>query len=530
MDRLADSLTVRVLRELGKSRPITAVRTASLGAVSLPALKAFLEGEQHFRRTEWDAAIAAYRRAIDLDSAFALALYRAGVVLGWQSTSSDSLSLAYLLRAAALNHGLPPRDSFLVLAESLSAALDEGPEDPRYWEQYRRLYASTAEGVRRYPNDPEMRFEYGDVRYHYSAFASEREMREAFDRAIALDSAYAPAYIHIIELANQLGDPDGARRYLDRYLALRPTGIYADAGRLARRLLDPLQARSPQVRSVLDTASSDLLLATIQSFRGWADTLETNVRLARRMVAAGRDRPTPHGPASPYLAELGSALAYHGRTREAFERAGSAVGWLFVTTAWMGGVPPDTAATILRWSLAHEPLFPRAMAVLGAPWWAERRDTLALTELMRRADSLGQAGSTAIERTYGHFAADGARALRSLARGDTAAAVRGLLALSDTACQRCTLYTIELARLLDARRLDAEAARLLARDSPGYVVPTDGFWELYRARLAARRGDRVNAARSYRFVRDVWVQGDPALQPFVREASAVLRGLRRQSP
>ena len=528
MDRLADSLTVRVLRHIGRSRPLTAVRSASLGASSLPALKAFLEGEQHFRRTEWDSAIAAYERAIELDSGFALALYRAGVVLGWQSTSSDSLSLAYLLRAASHNHGLPPRDSFLVLAESLSAALDEGPVNPRYWEQYRRLYSATRLAAERYPNDPEVWYEYADVRYHYPRFSSEPEMRQAFDRSIALDSSYAPAYIHPVELANQLGDPDGARRYLERYLALEPKDTYADAARLTQLLLDPAQARSPEVAAVLDTASVELLQATVQSFRGWDDTLETAVRLARRMVASGGTLPTQHGRTSPYLPELGSALDYHGRIAEAWARAGPSIGWLFVATAWLGGVPRDTAAVIMRWSLNHQPLFPRAMAVLGAPWWAEQGDSTSLASLARRADSLARTGSTAVEQAFGRFAADGARALGALARGDTAAAIRGLLALPDTVCERCALYTVELARLLDARRMDTEAARLLAQDSPGYAFPTDGFWELYRARLFTRRGERVSAARSYRFVRDVWAHADPSFQPYRREAMEALARLRQR--
>src|SRR4051812_13161056 len=48
MDRIADSLSVRVLRELGRTRGIQVLRTGSLGSTSLPALKAFLQGEQWF--------------------------------------------------------------------------------------------------------------------------------------------------------------------------------------------------------------------------------------------------------------------------------------------------------------------------------------------------------------------------------------------------------------------------------------------------------------------------------------------------
>ena len=40
-------------------------------------MKAFLQGEQHLRRAEWDSALAYYERAIALDSSFAPALRRA---------------------------------------------------------------------------------------------------------------------------------------------------------------------------------------------------------------------------------------------------------------------------------------------------------------------------------------------------------------------------------------------------------------------------------------------------------------------
>jgi hypothetical protein len=76
MDRLADSLTVRILGALNQTRAIASVRQASFVSTSLPALKAFLQGEQHYRRSDWDSAAVYYRRAVDEDSMFAPALRR----------------------------------------------------------------------------------------------------------------------------------------------------------------------------------------------------------------------------------------------------------------------------------------------------------------------------------------------------------------------------------------------------------------------------------------------------------------------
>ena len=128
MDRLTDSLTLRVLQGLGRTRPIGAVRLAGLGSTNLPAMKAFLHGEQFLRRSEWDSALGHYLRAIELDSAFPLALRRASSALGWSRTGFDSLSHAFAVRAGDHNRGLAPRDSLLVTADSLLASLLEaGP-------------------------------------------------------------------------------------------------------------------------------------------------------------------------------------------------------------------------------------------------------------------------------------------------------------------------------------------------------------------------------------------------------------------
>jgi serine/threonine-protein kinase len=525
LDLLADSLSVALLRELGRSRPIGATRHGALGSSSPPALRAFLQGEQHYRRAEWDSALASYQRAIELDSGFALALYRAGIVLGWQSVSGDELSQEYLVRAASHNRGLPARDSMLVVAESLGAAVDQGVADnPRYWDAYRRLYATTAEATSRYPDDPETWYEFGEVRYHYPFFSSLQEMQRAFDRAIALDSSFAPAYIHPIELALRLGDRAAALRYLDRYLRLPSRDIYADGLRLTRELL--ARPGAPEVRQVLDTASAELLVATLAQFRGWADTAETGVRVARLLHQGRRTAVPLYADTTFRLLQLGALLAYHGHLREAGALAGRPVGWLYAMLATLGGVDPDSARARFARSLRSEPLWPRALAPLAAPWWAEQRDSTALKELARRADSLARAGAGALERGYARYLASAGRAFLALARGDTAEAARGLLALPDTACERCALYRVARAQILEAAELDSAAWEILSADPPGFLLPTDALWMLLRARVAERLGDREAAIRAYRFVVDTWGRGDPAVQPHVQESRVALRRLR----
>ncbi len=56
VDRVADSVTLAVLRELGRGRPGGRERLSAMGTTSLPAIKAFLKGEQFYRRANLDSA------------------------------------------------------------------------------------------------------------------------------------------------------------------------------------------------------------------------------------------------------------------------------------------------------------------------------------------------------------------------------------------------------------------------------------------------------------------------------------------
>ena len=117
---LADSLGIRALRVLSPGRAIGSARGTSIGSKSLPALKAFLQGEQFYRRGQWDSALTRYDQAIAADSTFALALAQMAMVLGWNPPTAGAYRPReeYLRRATLHNHGLPPRDSLFIVADS----------------------------------------------------------------------------------------------------------------------------------------------------------------------------------------------------------------------------------------------------------------------------------------------------------------------------------------------------------------------------------------------------------------------------
>ena len=529
MDRLTDSLTVGLLRELGRTRPIGVVRLAAFGSTSLPALKAFLQGEQFFRRTQWDSAIAYYGRAIAVDSTFALALHGMGTALGWQRVGGDSLSLAYTLQAGAFNHGLSPRDSLLIVADSLSAVMFKYIFDTAFAPHASRLSATLHEASRRYPDDPMVWYALGDAGYHFLAFVGRETSQQvlgAFDRSIALDSAFAPSYIHPVDLALSLDDSAAARRYAALYLALTPTDVEGSGIPLIAKLLDPATASSAEVQQLLDTVSAEALGLARTTFINWPDSAETGLRVARVAARGGRHGSAFWTDSAANQLRLAAQLTLRGHLHEAYATAGTRFRPIFGDLAVLGAVPADIAtAEFASWKPGTGPFPGNAVW-----WWVARGDTSALRDFAHRSDSLARSRTPVLGGGYWRFMSEWARASLALARHDTLDALRRFNALPDSLCSFCFQARLPRAQLFAARGREREALALLDVQFPPFVAVEAVLFKLEGARIHERLGQRQEAIAKYRFVRDVWRNADPELQPYVDEAKAALRRLSAERP
>jgi serine/threonine-protein kinase len=517
MDRLADSLTLRLLRELGRTRGIQVFRSGSLGSTSLPALKAFLQGEQWFRRAAWDSALASYDQAIALDSTFPLALRRAGQVLGWQRSAFDSVAEGLALRAGALNRGLSPRDSLLVTADSLSAALYAGVPAVD-WSVLRRAHDVARELTQRYPDDFESWYALGEAHYHFGTplGTAPREALEAFERAIAIDSTFAPAYIHPVELALWLDGPEAGLRHAAGYLRLEPTDVSASGIGLAERIVRASLSGPSEITGLLRSASPAALIDAWGALRRWPDSTESQIAIARALTAA------PAGDARWLTPEarqrrLGRSLLYRGHVREAAEILFRTPGTLppyLVEVALLSPASPESAGPAFRHWLESDSM----PGFVALPWWLAQRDSGSIRRFQRRSDSIVAAAPDGDDRGHTAYAAQAALAYLTILRGDTTDAVRRFETLPDSLCPFCYFERLTLVQLLSARREDRKAARLLEGGLTELQAPTEVLWTLERARVAERLGDRETAARDYQYVADVWRRADPQLQPYVAEA------------
>ena len=503
LSSVADSLSLTFLRDLGVSVR-GPVRLSSVGTTSIAALKAFLQGEQHFRRGALDSAIVSFQRAVDLDSTFALALRRLDLAHGWKG---DDFSGSFTRRACRFNRKLSPRDSLLLTADCAAGVSWAGGIE----------ILETAS--RSYPDDPEIWYQLGERREHegFAVGATVAEELDAFDRSIALDSTFGEAYVHPIERTLARGDCGRALQYV------QPAGTLqlardnvpeapAAAPVIARLVLGTPRAR-PELQPMLDTLPGDRLNGLVWLVRHCADSAETAVWLARMLVQS-QSRRAPMSYPRDANSTLVQSLATRGHLKEAYEAlrkmpvAADGSAFFFLQLSELGAIPKDTADAVFRGWL-KQPDF--RLVIFSLPWWSMQGDTASIRAVMRRGrlkPDTGEARDAALNGTM----------YLALARHDTAEVLRRLPGSPDWP-ENIQLW----ARLLEAQGKDSAAAAVLDwHDSGG---PLYVLQRLEQAKIAERLGDRDEARRSYQFVVDMWRRADPELRPYVSDARAALMRL-----
>jgi len=176
---LVDQLSAQLLVSGDRGQGARLAQTASLTTSSLPALKAYLDGERNLRAAQFDSAVAGFQAATALDSSFALAHYRLAVAAVW--TGRMGLLTPSNTRAVALADRLGERDRALVAA---FAEMARGKPDEAE-RRYREILES-------YPDDLEARFQLANLLYSYNAPRGRPpgEAREHYDRVLQVDPKF----------------------------------------------------------------------------------------------------------------------------------------------------------------------------------------------------------------------------------------------------------------------------------------------------------------------------------------------------
>jgi DNA-binding SARP family transcriptional activator len=545
---LADSLGVKILQALGRDRPIGSVRRVSIGSRSLPALKAFLYGEQFYRRGHWDSAMVYYDRAVTQDSTFGLAFKQMAMAADWHPANEQSYlrGYDYLRKAVVLNRGLSPKDSMQIAADSFDIAGTDATDPADLIRFSYRWYSTLEDAAHRYPEDPEVWYRLGDARFHADPpfGGPPGPALAAFDRAIALDPGFAPAYEHTVTLAILLNRPDLARKYADAYLRLDPSDANAPSIRLAALMLDPERSHAPETARMIDSASARALGGAGSFHLGWwPDSGETSVRLLRERTTRSGNGVRSSTDTLMYRQDLAFELAYRGHLQEAYatdrrllvDATASRFTWLgdpFLFLALLGAVGDSVAARTFGRALEPGTAWPLTYLVTprqmrGLPWWLARGDTVSLARFALRANQETARQANATGKLRGRYLHAAATAYLALARADSARALRLFRSIPDTLCivNICYYEKLIQARLLAAEGQAQQAGAVLDQWVWKAEGPLFVLGRLEQGRIAEKLGERQKARDSYQFVIDVWRHADAELQPYVREARVGLERL-----
>ena len=521
-------------------------RVADQATSSLPALKAYLEGEREFRAGRWEGALNAFRRATELDTSFALAFYR----LSWVTDPLQAKREA-LDRALRHKDRLAEYQRWLVEA---GAAFFRGNHTTA--EQRIRLTLTAR------PDLAEAWLIFGNLTFNGSGLLGRPwvDAREAFERVLALDPQNGFALSSLADVAAREGRRADLDSLAERLLRLNPPHwvtsyvraqravVLSDSAEVARFMADLRTRPDPWAQSsagYLVWTTGDLgvgrrfwrLITEPSRSRGFRVT--AHVTLAKIELTNGRRRAAAAELEAVRALDAGSALehrAYFALTRFQEAPRSELVALRDSLQRWDAVGAMKTEKSEGDALLAgHRPAHPYFKLYLLGLLSARLGDEAAA---LRYAGQLERRDRSSLP---GAFAADGGQFVRA-----EVAWRRGR--------PQEALATLENARFWTTWR-GSEAEN--ADESPFYGHMHERFaraellYELGRleeaipwyrvfaydllytapahlrlAQIYERRGERQKATEHYsRFV-ELWKECDPELQPMVRQAQQALARLR----
>jgi tetratricopeptide (TPR) repeat protein len=535
---LVDRLSIEIIKVIkGGEEEAPQIRgLASVTTDSLEALKAYLRGEELYRRGSFEGAATEFVRAVEIDSTFALAALQLLRACGW--ITSRSACEAAGARVSRFVDRLPEREA----AYFRAGFLENGSLD-----QLELVRAN----VRRYPDDPEAWFQLGDWYYHHGgeAFIDPGESSKAFARSIALAPGSAPldAYIHVIEASFQAADSarlaewiQTAGRYTpggDWLRAFRLTyvlafGDSAEAGRARLEIaaLDPDYAWAPA--SAL--AHPRFLPLSVELFAELFAREDLDEEGASIVVYFYVERLIARGQLRSALVHL-NGPAFHPEFRGAMAYRLHQIGMT---------LPPDWVSVDGTDEILFLPLFYAGAYAADQDRWSDHRRIVEKLRAHGRQEHPAEAFDFGIEQMLvdslaARYHQDAALALEAYAlwrRGNAQEAERILQAqqrrmvglIQITQVNRTLRgWLAEIAVETGDWREAARYYRSLQGDlGPGAMANAPyAAYEL--GRVYTRLGDRGNARESYEYALLAWRNADPVLQPRIESARREIARLRR---
>jgi tetratricopeptide (TPR) repeat protein len=545
--QLVDRLAAQLLGASGSPVPPLG-RLAALTTTSLPALKAYLEGESEFREGLYASAFEAFRHATELDSSFALAHYRLAQAANWTVPPGwdwDSILVRSRLAAARADR-LSPRARLLVetYAAWVSGAYDDAERG------YRAV-------VRTYPDDVEAWYGLGEVLFHTNPVRGRPsvESGEAFERVLVLEPRNLAAMTHLLRVRlreRRIAQADSLIARLDSLEALPRTAEFHALRAFSHGTETDRDRALAELRA---SGNDELVRTTAHRVAIYAGSLDGAARMLPLLLDEGLAADV-RAHAHVWRAQLEVA---RGRWHAADRELAAAVHLDPVATeegALLAALPfaPDAPARAAAVEAALLRLDPTALRATTYPWRAiynglhpTLRDYLLGLLELRRGDAEGirrRAAALAARATQGgrrdgrelarglaesllgHVAIANARGSEALARFDTARlrVSEGLLEsqVGSQAYERWARAELlfRMGRLQEALPWYATLAET-SIDGLIYLAPA----EARQAEVCERLGDPDAAIAHYRRFLELWHDADPELGPWIAHARSRLQAL-----
>jgi serine/threonine-protein kinase len=276
---LVDLLATRLAADKYAEGGARLARAAVVTTSSLPALKAYLAGEQAYRAGQYVAAVSSFREAVEADTAFALAFYRLAMAqerLAWADDSRRSAELAFRHSSRLSVHDRRFLEAVLAMRRGRSGDAEQ---------QFRAI-------VQAYPDDAEAWYQLGEVLFHGNPLrgVSMTVAREPFSRALFFDPGDLGALYHLVRIAVR----DGNRSELDslaaRFLQLSPAGDRTLELRALQAYTTHDSAAVDSVVAEFGRAPDGILPIAVWSVAVFAQNIPGAERIARLLTEPARPR------------------------------------------------------------------------------------------------------------------------------------------------------------------------------------------------------------------------------------------------
>ncbi len=538
---LVDLLAERLAADRSAEGGARLTRTAAVTTSSLPALKAYMAGEQAYRSGQYIASTTSFQEAVEADTGFALAFHRLGMAqerMAWADKARRSAELAYRHSSRLSTHDRRFLEAVLATRRGSSGQAAQ---------QFRAITQS-------WPDDAEAWYQLGELLFHGGPLqgSTATSAKEPFYRALFLDPGDLGAIYHLMRIAALEGNNAELDSLSARFYHLSPEGDRT----LELRALQALATGDSLVMDSVMTAfgkSSDGVLAIgMWSIAVFAQGIPAAERMARMLTEPSRPRDVR---AQGYVL-LGYLALAGGRLTDARAHLRSATQLRSpespIVDAWFSALPfvPATRpeldaahARLARWDArdttnestrpsaffsGHNGVRPLLKTYVLGLLDARRADLAAATA---RAAELDTAGNAPGAPPLASELAQGLRAQVDLAEGHPDSALAALEALRIEGWYELTfvspfyggaLERFTRAALLQARGQDEEALKWYAglgeNSAPELVFLGPAL--LAQARIQRALGHPQEAAARYDAFLKLWKDSDPVFLPMLDSARA----------